>query len=78
MKRILKTKMKTTIIKEEEIKLILESFLDAILNGNFSETCFINFNSCFLDLLNYNTFQQNRIYLFLINYTKLDLMNIKI
>lgn len=68
MKRILKAQMRKASFKDDEIKIILENFLDAILNGNFSETCFLNLNSCFQDLLNYNTFHQNRnTYYFLLN-----------
>jgi len=60
LKRILKSHMKKAFFNEEEIKNILENFLDAILNGNFSETCFLNLISCFQDFLNYNTFHENR------------------
>jgi ketol-acid reductoisomerase len=60
MKRILKTEMRKGSFKDDEIKIILQNFLDTILNGNFSETCFLNLNTSFQDLLNYNTFNQNR------------------
>ncbi len=60
LKRVLKAQMRKASLNDDEIKIILENFLDTIMNGNFSETCFANLISCFHDLLNYTTFQQNR------------------
>ena len=59
-KRIIKNKMKISILSELEIQTLIEALLDAIFNGYFSETCLTNLTSCFQDFLNYKIFQQNR------------------